>query len=436
MASSSRSSSGRREAFTGRPPARASARGGRPRVGAERGARRGERVAVGLEHDSVEPPVETEVREHRRRGLARDRRRRRRLGARRRAGGAALADRRIAAQLHAGVVAVEARELGAPVLDVGRRPSRRARGRRSARSLESASVVERADRLEAAGEMLDGGEPETLAAGREGVLAEDDRRGGVTPGGYPLRIRVRRHRRSAVIVTVGNELTSGDVEGSATRAGSPRRLESLGWAVRLVASLPDEVESIARLSAPCIASDADCVLVTGGLGGTPDDLTREAVAAAFSSTASLDERAAEPLRERFAERGLTAYTERWATLPRGAEPLGEPARQARRRSSLQRGRTCSPGVPAEMQRLLRVGSRSASRGRRRSMQRATAATPTSPRAIWPWRSPAFAEHFARRRRSGSYPSFDDGHREVELVLKSRDESLARGGASPGCGRAV
>ena len=72
--------------------------------------------------------------------------------------------------------------------------------------------------------------------------------------------------------------------------------------MRLVASVPDDVESIARFLR-MHREDADCVLVTGGLGGTPDDVTREAVAAAFAVDCVLDERAAEPLRERFAGAG-------------------------------------------------------------------------------------------------------------------------------------
>src|SRR6185503_1065568 len=103
-----------------------------------------------------------------------------------------------------------------------------------------------------------------------------------------------------VIITVGDELTSGDVENT-NASWLARRLEALGVKVRLVASLTDEVEQIAWFLRQH-RHDATYVFVTGGLGGTPDDVTREGVAAAFGVGCALDERAAGPLRERYAER--------------------------------------------------------------------------------------------------------------------------------------
>ena len=86
---------------------------------------------------------------------------------------------------------------------------------------------------------------------------------------------------TAAIVTIGNELTSGDVVNT-NGSWLARRLESLGLSVRLVASVPDELETIAALVREQAAA-VDAVVVTGGLGGTPDDITREAVAAAFGA---------------------------------------------------------------------------------------------------------------------------------------------------------
>ena len=57
--------------------------------------------------------------------------------------------------------------------------------------------------------MLHGGQPETLATGREGVLAEDHRRGGCHTGRLPSLIRVlatpqRRDRhRQRIFVGIG-----------------------------------------------------------------------------------------------------------------------------------------------------------------------------------------------------------------------------------------
>src|SRR5262249_30827076 len=97
------------------------------------------------------------------------------------------------------------------------------------------------------------------------------------PGG--LRAQPYHRAVSASILTIGNELVSGDVPNT-NASWLARRLAPLGVDVHLMAALPDEIDTIAefvRAEAPRV----DFLLVTGGLGGTPDDLTREALAAAF-----------------------------------------------------------------------------------------------------------------------------------------------------------
>ena len=115
---------------------------------------------------------------------------------------------------------------------------------------------------------------------------------------------------TAVVVTVGNELLSGDVEDT----NAPwlcRRLAALGVEVKLVASVRDDIEEIAAFL--CAERPrADYVFVTGGLGGTPDDITREAVATAFSVRCEEVAQVAAVLRERFEPRGLGDYAARWA----------------------------------------------------------------------------------------------------------------------------
>src|ERR1051326_3747948 len=124
----------------------------------------------------------------------------------------------------------------------------------------------------------------------------------------------------AAILTIGNELVSGDVPNT-NAAWLARRLEQLGVKVVLSATLPDELERIAdfvRREAPLV----DHLVVTGGLGGTPDDLTREALAAAFRVPQELVPELAEDLRARF--RGNPEYVTPWAALPRGSVPLENP----------------------------------------------------------------------------------------------------------------
>src|SRR5688572_5989833 len=106
---------------------------------------------------------------------------------------------------------------------------------------------------------------------------------------------------SAVILTVGNEIVSGDTENT-NASWLARRLAELGVEVKLIAAVRDDVEEIAaflRAERPRV----EHVFVTGGLGGTPDDITREAVAAAFGVDCAEIEEVATELRGRFEGRG-------------------------------------------------------------------------------------------------------------------------------------
>jgi molybdenum cofactor synthesis domain-containing protein len=118
----------------------------------------------------------------------------------------------------------------------------------------------------------------------------------------------------AAILTIGNELVSGDTENT-NASWLARRLESLGVRVAISASVPDEAERIVdfvRREGPLV----DHLIVTGGLGGTPDDITREALAEAFGVPQESIPELAEDLRSRF--RGNPDYAARWAALPAGA----------------------------------------------------------------------------------------------------------------------
>src|SRR5205814_9824021 len=94
----------------------------------------------------------------------------------------------------------------------------------------------------------------------------------------------------AAILTIGNERLGGDVENT-NGSWLARRLEAVGVDVRLIAVVPDEIDESATLLREQ-TDRADLVLVTGALGGTPDDLTRQAVAAAFGAEQSEDQQVA------------------------------------------------------------------------------------------------------------------------------------------------
>ena len=224
---------------------------------------------------------------------------------------------------------------------------------------------------------------------------------------------------AATILTIGNELVSGDVPNT-NGSWLARRLAPLGVSVRLIAAVPDEIEAIAafiRAEAPL----ADFLLVTGGLGGTPDDITREAVAHAFGvGQEELPELAAE-LRARFTRD--PEYAAAWARLPAGSRPLPNPLGGAP--GFALNNVWVLPGLPSEMEAMFDAVAEDFRGGDPIGAWRRTFETRESTIA------PALVEAGERWPGVliGSYPTFlPDGPR-VEVVVKSADpDALAAASA--------
>ena len=157
---------------------------------------------------------------------------------------------------------------------------------------------------------------------------------------------------NAALVTVGDELLAGDTANTnATWLG--KQLAERGVTVKRVLTVPDETSVIA--DAVRRYSDAfDAVIVTGGLGGTPDDITIESVAAAFdrdlveNELARADiERHLESIAGKYPELNVDVSAE--ARLPEGARPLLN-------RAGMSPGCVLEnvyvlPGIPSEMERM-------------------------------------------------------------------------------------
>ena len=217
-------------------------------------------------------------------------------------------------------------------------------------------------------------------------------------------------RVTASIVTIGNELLSGDTVNT-NAAWLAQQLEELGVAVTLMASLPDEVDRIAAF-VRAEAERADLVLVTGGLGGTPDDVTREAMAAAFESPQDEVVDLAERLRSRFPAN--PEYAARWANLPGGARPLENPLGGA---PGFVVGNVyVLPGLPAEMKAMFEtLGSELRTEQPITSWRRTYETTEA--------RIVGVLEAMGDRYPGvlvGSYPKFHVEGATVEVVVKSSD----------------
>jgi nicotinamide-nucleotide amidase len=218
---------------------------------------------------------------------------------------------------------------------------------------------------------------------------------------------------TAAIVTIGNELVSGDVENT-NASWLARRLEALGVSVRLVAAVPDEIGLVAGLVRDAAAAE-DYVVATGGLGGTPDDLTREAIAAAFAVGRAAVEHLADELRARFPRD--PEYVARWAELPVGSRPLPNPLGGAP--GFALENVYVLPGLPSEMEAMFETlvdelgGSPPIGSWRRtyRTRESDIVAVLLEAGDRWP------------EANIGSYPSFHADGPEVEVVVKSSDADV-------------
>jgi nicotinamide-nucleotide amidase len=112
----------------------------------------------------------------------------------------------------------------------------------------------------------------------------------------------RRRIQYAELLAVGSELTGGETRD--TNGGElARELALRGVTVERISALPDDLGRVTAAFSAALA-DVDLVVATGGLGPTPDDLTREAMAAAVGEEPTVDPELERWLRDLFARRGI------------------------------------------------------------------------------------------------------------------------------------
>ncbi|MCG3178919.1 MAG: Nicotinamide-nucleotide amidohydrolase PncC [Phycisphaerae bacterium] len=162
-------------------------------------------------------------------------------------------------------------------------------------------------------------------------------------------IGVDRMRRAAV-VAIGDELVSGQTVDT-NSAWLSRRLEELGAAVTGHWVVADDAKATADAIAAA-ARSAGWVVVTGGLGPTPDDLTRQAAADLLGQPLQERPDALEQIQERFRRlnRRMADINRVQALFPASAGVLVNPIGTAPGLRFSVGGAECFclPGVPREM----------------------------------------------------------------------------------------
>lgn len=124
-----------------------------------------------------------------------------------------------------------------------------------------------------------------------------------------------------LVLVVGDEIVNGSVpDRNGARVAAAVRAR--GGRVQRIESVGDDGEAIA--DALHAGLDGDGIIVTGGLGPTSDDVTREAVATALGRVLVSDRDWAERVTRRHpVARGLPGM-DRQARIPEGARPVDNP----------------------------------------------------------------------------------------------------------------
>ena len=125
----------------------------------------------------------------------------------------------------------------------------------------------------------------------------------------------------AEIIAIGSELTCGSKLDTNSQWLS-REMEALGWSVARHTTLSDDMDAIVA-EFRAASERAQVVLITGGLGPTLDDITRDALAIAFDQALERDAESLKQIEALFAARGraMPERNQRQADRPKRSEAL-------------------------------------------------------------------------------------------------------------------
>ena len=221
---------------------------------------------------------------------------------------------------------------------------------------------------------------------------------------------------TAAVLVIGDEILSGRTKDRNIGVIADRCTE-LGIDLREVRIVPDEqAEIVDALNA--MRARATYVFTTGGIGPTHDDITADAVAAAFGVGISEDPRAIALLLERIKPEDLNASRRRMARIPHGAELVPNSVSKA---PGFWIGNVIvMAGVPSVMQAMLDAVTPRLANGaltHARAIKAGTLAEGTYAADLG-----RIADDFPSLS-IGSYPHFHDGRFHNEIVVRGKDEAF-------------
>ncbi|HEX2213919.1 MAG TPA: molybdopterin-binding protein, partial [Mycobacterium sp.] len=157
----------------------------------------------------------------------------------------------------------------------------------------------------------------------------------------------------AEIIAVGTELLLGEILDTNSQYLA-QQLTGLGIDLFFVTHVGDNMGRLTETVQRAL-SRSDVVIMTGGLGPTEDDLTREAIAAALGETMTVEPALEDVLRGWYAKRNrpMPAMNIKQATLIPSAQAIDNPIGTAPGWWVENNGKkiACMPGVPHEMKKM-------------------------------------------------------------------------------------
>lgn len=217
---------------------------------------------------------------------------------------------------------------------------------------------------------------------------------------------------TAAILVIGDEILSGRTKDK-NIGYIAEYLTNIGIDLREVRVVPDiSGEIVAALNA--LRGRYTYVFTTGGIGPTHDDITADAVAAAFGVTIDHDPRAVAMLSERFSPAELNEARMRMARIPAGADLIANAISKA---PGFHIGNVyVMAGVPAIMQAMLdvvgptlRTGAKMLSETVQAGLREGDIGGPLAEIAS---AHPAVS--------IGSYPFWSETGPDTNIVVRSRD----------------
>ena len=159
---------------------------------------------------------------------------------------------------------------------------------------------------------------------------------------------------SAEILTIGTELLLGEIVNTNTQVIA-LALRQIGVDVYRTSTIGDNSERISEIIKECLQR-ADILIMTGGLGPTVDDPTRQAIANAYGLELDFHPDLWEGIVQRFSKYGIQPpeNNKQQAYLPAGADSLPNPRGTAPgiHLSVNDKDIFALPGVPVEMEGML------------------------------------------------------------------------------------